>query len=144
MLGLRGNFYYGASVKYDSIRVNFISENEEKIALETKEKAAPVIKEKGEKEKSFRKEVEQITAKEEFTNGDVKKVARLNRKILKEQYKDSTIVSPGFNDYNINDKKDSLITNISWDTIRTIPLTPNEIQSYQLADSLTSLKKNGN
>lgn len=141
MLGLRGKFYYGASVKYDSIRNNFISETEEEIAKKTIKNGVTITKEKGEKEKSLRKEVDLLTAKEEFTNNDVKKVARLNRKILKEQYKDSTIVAPNYNNYNIDDKKDSLNTHISWDTIRAIPLTPLEIESYKLADSLISIQK---
>ena len=36
----------------------------------------------------MKKQVEELTAKDELSNTDVKKVARLNRKILKEQYKD--------------------------------------------------------
>ena len=141
MLGLRGEFYYGASVKYHSIRENFMLEEQEITTFENMEKATLLIKEKGEKEKNLRKEVELITAKEELSNNDVKKVARLNRKILKEQYIDSTIAAPSYSDYNIDDKKDSLNNNISWDTIRAIPLTPLEIESYQLADSLISLEK---
>ena len=115
-------------------------DEQEEMALETRKKTILDVKEKGEKEKNLRKEVELITAKEKFSNSDVKKVARLNRKILKEQYKDSTIVATSYTDYNIDDKKDSINNNIYWDTIRAIPLTPLEIKSYQLADSLLSLE----
>ena len=140
MLGLRANFYYGASVKYDSIVDNYVQNRPSNFVSENNLIDSATIRKVGEKEKTLVNEVELITAKEELSNTDVKKVARLNRKILKEQYKDSTIVAASYDSYNIDDKKDSLNNDISWDTIRAIPLTPNEIKSYQLADSITALE----
>ena len=140
MLGLRANFYYGASVKYDSIVDNSLP-NEKITSSLTTPPVSATSRKVGEKEKVFKTKVVQITDKEELTNNDVRKVARLHRKILKEQYKDSTIVASNYNQYNIDDQKDSLNTDVSWDTIRTIPLLPNEIESYKLADSITSLEK---
>ncbi|NOR73972.1 MAG: hypothetical protein GQ525_02310 [Draconibacterium sp.] len=140
ILGLKAIFYYGASVKYDSIVDNYLSNEQLKLIAETDLPDTTAIRKKSEKENALFKEVEQISAKEDLSNNDVKKVARLNRKILKEQYKDSTIAAPSYNDYNIEDKKDSLNSNISWDTIREIPLTPMELKSYQLADSITALE----
>lgn len=139
MLGLRGNFYYGASVKYDSIVDNYLYEEQINMAVHTTLPNSKTARIKSTKERVLKKEVEQIINKEELSNNDVKKVARLNRKILKEQYKDSTIVTNRYNNYNIDETKDSLSTAISWDTIRAIPLTPNEIESYHLADSLISM-----
>jgi len=140
MLGLRANFYYGTSVKYNAIEDNYISD--EQIAAVNKTNADSIVsRKKGDKEIALQKELKQITNKEEYTNRDVQKVARLNRKLLKEQYKDSTITAPDYGDYKVEDKKDSLNTNILWDTIRVIPLTPAEIESYSLADSLISLDK---
>jgi hypothetical protein len=141
MLGLRGMFYYGASVKYDSIVDNNLSGKQLNLTGKTILPDSAKVRQQSKKEKTLNNEVEQITAKEELTNSDVKKVARLNRKILKEQYKDSTISTSRYNNYNIDETKDSIITSISWDTIRAIPLTPAEIQSYQMADSLVSLEK---
>lgn len=136
MLGLRGNFYYGASVKYDSIVDNsFVQSEMPELAQDTIE-----VKQPGAKELTFKSDLKQITDKEELTNRDVKKAARLNRKILKEQYKDSTIVAGSYYDYTIEDEKDSLRTDIAWDTIRTIPLTPDEIRSYEMADSLVAME----
>ncbi|MEN8115901.1 MAG: DUF5686 and carboxypeptidase regulatory-like domain-containing protein [Bacteroidota bacterium] len=139
MLGLRGNFYYSASVKYDSIVDNYSSGVIPELISENEQKETIVPREKGEKEKALKKQLEQITTKEELSDADVRKVARLNRKILKEQYKDSTITSTSYNNYKIDDKKDSLHTNVEWDTLRAIPLTPAEIESYRLADSLIAL-----
>lgn len=141
MLGLKGMFYYGTSVKYGEIEDNYFSENQLNSVTEIKSDTTK-RKEKGKKEIALRKELEQLSEKEEYTNRDVQKVARLNRKILKEQYKDSTIVaSSDYNNYNIDDKKDSLNNDILWDTIRAIPLTQNEIQSYAVADSLVALEE---
>lgn len=139
MLGLRGTFYYGASVKYDSIVDNY----QETIALEilgekAQQEQQPLRK-TSTKEKALTNEVEIIHKKENLSNADVRKVSRLNRKILKEQYKDSTIVKSNSNTYKIKDEKDSLV-NIEWDTIRAIPLTPAELQSYQMADSIVRLE----
>lgn len=138
MLGLRANFYYGTSVKYSAIEDNNLLYNQ--ILTTTETGTDTIISRKtGEKEIALRKKLKQITDKEEYTNRDVKKASRLNRKILKEQYKDSTIAAPNYGDYKVEDKKDSLKNDISWDTIRAIPLTPAEIESYTIADSLITL-----
>ncbi len=138
MLGLKGQFYYAASLKYTVVEENNFpsakAPGEDEVAIETATTA-------GEKEMELRKEMDQILAKEELTNADVKKAARLNRKILKEQYLDSTITTTRYGNYNIEDKKDSMIRDTEfWDTVRTIPLSPAEIRSYQVADSLMSME----
>ena len=139
-LGMRGNFYYGASVKYDSIVDNYTSDVlPEVLAQQTETKET--VKEDSEKTKELKNEVELITSKEELSNADVKKVARLNRKILKNEYKDSTrVITDFYTQYKIDDENDSLKTEVSWDTIRAIPLTPAEVASYQIADSLRSIE----
>lgn len=140
MLGLRGVFYYGASVKYDSIVDNRFSDEQIKLIAETETADTIVQRKESEKEKTLRIKAEEITAKEELTNSDVKKVSRINRKILKEQYQDSTITTSWHYKYNIDESPDSVIQRISWDTLRAIPLTPAEIESYQIADSLVALE----
>ncbi|WP_167608149.1 DUF5686 and carboxypeptidase regulatory-like domain-containing protein [Maribellus sediminis] len=140
LLGMRANFYYGASVKYDSIVDNYTSGIIPEIVEQTSSDSA-AIKEDSEKTKELKKQVEQIAEKEELSNADVKKLARLNRKILKEEYMDSTrVISDTYSSYNIDDQKDSLRENVSWDTIRAIPLTPAEVASYHMADSLRSME----
>ncbi len=139
LLGLKGRFYYGASLKYQ----NIVENNEFKTA------SAPTAEEeKAEKPNSkkdeFRKEVARINEKEELTNQDVKNMARLNRKILKEQYKDSTLSVQDHNNYTIDERKDSVRADtFIWDTVRAIPLTPAELRSYQLSDSLMAVREAG-
>ena len=138
MLGLRAMFYYGASVKYSAIENNNLSGKNTTVESTTD---TTLVRQKSEKEKALEKELAILSAKEKYTNRDVKKVTRLNRKILKEQYKDSSIVASTYMSYKINDKKDSLKNDVSWDTIRAIPLTPAEMESYALADSIVALDK---
>ncbi len=140
MLGLRGTFYYGASVKYDSIVDNYQEVIEQEILADSASVKQQQVKPKSQKETELTNKVELIREKEKLTNADVKKVARLNRKILKQQYQESTIAEPSYDNYKIDDAKDSLVTNIKWDTLRAIPLTQAELQSYQLADSLMGLE----
>ena len=138
VLGLKGKFYYGATLKYNSVKENdlFPAPN---IAETTENEQEENT---GKKEEELRKEVAHINAKEELTNSDVRKVARLNRKILKEQYQDSTFTSAFNSDYEIEEIKDTLAADtFSWDSVRTIPLTPAEIRSYEIRDSLVTMKK---
>ncbi|MEZ5103217.1 MAG: DUF5686 and carboxypeptidase regulatory-like domain-containing protein [Draconibacterium sp.] len=133
-LGLKGQFYYGASLKYDVVEDNTPGEV---LQAETTEAQMPKPREKSAKEKKLENQVSAITSQEDLTNADIKKTARLNRKILKEQYKDSAIVSTHYNSYQIKEEKDTVRKDeMFWDTVRTIPLTPAEIKSYQLTDSL--------
>ena len=137
MLGLKAVFYYGASLKYNNIKTNqfqkVIAEEENESETDDKQVQQSINK----KEVELRNEVNLINAKKELTNRDVKKVARLNRKILKEQYRDSTLVQSSYNDYEIKDQKDSVkAETIIWDTLRAIPLTPAELESYRYTDSL--------
>ena len=141
MLGLRGNFYYGASVKYDSIVNNYSNIQYEDAEIAEQTNTEQLERKAGEKEEKLVSELNDLNAKEELSNADVKKVARLNRKILKEQYKDSTIVAPDYGSYRITENNDSLQTTIAWDTVRSIPLTQAEIESYQMADSLKLMEK---
>src|SRR5690606_39196565 len=90
-----------------------------------------------------REEANALLAKEELSNREVAKAARLNRKILKEQYKD-TIVNDVFRtNYDVKETKDTLTNDYQfWDTIRAIPLTPAEMKSYAMTDSLMRMKVN--
>jgi hypothetical protein len=138
MLGLKGDFFYTASLKY-----SVIEENEGAGPVQAAdEMQGEVLGEISEKEAALRKQVAEIVEKEELTNRDVQKAGRLNRKILKEQYKDTSIVSTEAERYKIDDKSDSVIvTREQWDTLRTIPLTPDELRSYQFSDSLKIIVK---
>jgi hypothetical protein len=138
MLGLKGDFFYTASLKYTNIEENdFVIPARDQEDTQEEEK-----REISEKEAELRKKVAEVVVKDELTNRDVQKVGRLNRKILKEQYNDTAIVSVQAGKYKIDDKSDSVkINREQWDTLRTIPLTPDELRSYQFSDSLRVSRK---
>ncbi|MFV0593009.1 MAG: DUF5686 and carboxypeptidase regulatory-like domain-containing protein [Draconibacterium sp.] len=138
-LGMRGNFYYGASVKYDSIIDNYASNVLPEVAeIDTAKVETVIEKEENPDIKRMRQEVETLTQKEHMSNADVRKVSRLNREITKEQYKEMESADY-FQSYDIEDKKITTPHEEAWDSIRTIPLTPAEIQSYKMADSIQAL-----
>lgn len=140
MLGLRGQFYYGVALKYKVVEENnFGNINPE----ESEKPAANNIRVPGEKEKEMRAEANALLAQEELSNREVAKVSKLNRKILKEQYKDTIMNDVFRTNYNIKETKDTLTNDFQfWDTIRAIPLTPAEMQSYAMTDSLMRMKVN--
>ncbi|MCK3684910.1 DUF5686 and carboxypeptidase regulatory-like domain-containing protein [Maribellus sp. YY47] len=139
-LGMRGNFYYGASVKYDSIIDNYTSKVlPEAAEIDTDKVETVAEKQENENIKQMRREMESLTQKEHMSNADVRKAARLNREITKEQFKEMETTSY-FQSYDIEDKKTAAVREEAWDSIRTIPLTPAEVQSYKMADSIQSLQ----
>ncbi len=134
-LGLKGEFNYGASLNYSEIEENDFAVNP--AFSPDSMKVEPKVTD--EKEKELRQEVAQIVSQEKLTNRDVKKVGRLNRKILKEQYRDSTFAAASQENYKLEDKPDSIINERAyWDTIRTIPFTQAELRGYEIVDSLRS------
>jgi hypothetical protein len=138
MLGLKGQFYYGVALKYKVVEENDFGD------INSLENEKPVTENKrvpGEKEKQLRAEAEVLLSKEELTNREVAKAARLNRKILKEQYKDTVLNDVFRTNYKVEEIKDTLSNNFEfWDTIRAIPLSPAEMKSYAMTDSLMLMK----
>ncbi len=140
MLGLKGQFYYGVALKYKTVIENNIGEIRH---LEPEKPVAASSKALSEKEKKMRAEVAAVLSKEEPSNRDLAKAARLNRKILKEQYKDTVLNDVFRTNYKVEEIKDTLSNNFEyWDTMRAIPLSPAEMQSYAMTDSLMLMKLN--
>jgi len=138
MLGLKGQFYYGVALKYNVVEDNNFGEIQ---LQETEKHTTAQTRQPGEKEKKLRAEAEAIMEKDELTNREVAKASKLNRKILKEQYKDTVLTDVFRTNYNVEELKDTLANDFAfWDTIRAIPLTPAEMQSYALTDSLMRMK----
>lgn len=140
MLGLKGMFYYGVALKYGVVEENYFGEivSDENKNSETVQTRTP-----GEKEKKLRAEANAILAKEELTNREVAKASRLNRKILKEQYKDTVLNDVFRTNYKVEEIKDTLSNDFEyWDTMRAIPLSPAEMESYAKTDSLMLMKIN--
>lgn len=136
LMGLKGDFNYLASLKYNTVIENKPFATNSNLLTEIN----PSKTEKPENKKvtKLKKELATLSSKENLSNQDVKQVARLNRQVLRQEYRDSTIKEPQRNDYQIKDiSKDTLKRqNVAWDSIRSIPLSPDEIKSYAFTDSL--------
>ena len=138
MLGLKGLFYYGVALKYKVVEENDFGDIN---PVETEKPEVTNTRIPGEKERELRAEAEVLLAKEELTNREVAKAARLNRKILKEQYKDTVLNDVFRTNYNVKELKDTLSNDFKyWDTMRAIPLSPAEMKSYALTDSLMRMR----
>ena len=138
MLGLKGQVYYGVALKYNVVEENNFGRN---LPQDSEKPIATAKREQSAKEKKLRTETAAILSKEEPTNRDVSKASRLNRKILKEQYKDTILNDVFRTNYKVEEIKDTLANDYEfWDTIRAIPLTPAEMQSYAMNDSLMRMK----
>lgn len=137
MLGLKGQFYYGVALKYKVVEENNSG------GIEQEKQATTKTRVQGEKEKKLIAESKALQEKTELNNREVKKAARINRQILKEQYKDTVLNDVFRTNYKVEEIKDTLSNNYQyWDTIRAIPLTPAEMQSYAMTDSLMGIKLN--
>jgi hypothetical protein len=140
MLGLKGQVYYGVALKYNVVEENNFGGN---LPQDSEKPVATAKREQSAKEKKMRAETAAILSKEEPTNRDVSKASRLNRKILKEQYKDTVLNDVFRTNYKVEEIKDTLANDYEfWDTMRAIPLTPAEMQSYAMNDSLMRMKLN--
>ena len=137
MLGLKGQFYYGVALKYKVVEENNFGN------IQTEKQVTTKTRTPGEKEKKLIAEAKALQDKTELNNREVKKAARINRQILKEQYKDTVLNDVFRTNYKVEEIKDTLSNNYQyWDTIRAIPLTPAEMQSYAMTDSLMGMKLN--
>lgn len=137
MLGLKGQFYYGVALKYKVVEETNFGE----LLPETEKQVATKTHLQSEKEKKLRAEATALQEKKELNNREVKKAARINRQILKEQYKDTILNDVFRTNYKVEEIKDTLSNNyVFWDTIRAIPLTPAEMASYAMTDSLMQMK----
>jgi hypothetical protein len=140
MLGLKGQVYYGVALKYTVVEENNFGNQ---VQEDSQKPVVTKSKEKSEKEKQLSTELNSILSKEELTNRDVAKAAKINRKILKEQYKDTVLTDVYRTNYKVEETKDTLANNFEyWDTIRAIPLSPAEMKSYAMTDSLMRMKIN--
>ncbi|HSO86567.1 MAG TPA: DUF5686 and carboxypeptidase regulatory-like domain-containing protein [Draconibacterium sp.] len=140
MLGLKGQVYYGVALKYRVVEENNFGDIQPQ---ETVKPAASNVRQPGEKEKKLRNEAAALNAKEELTNREVAKASRINRKILKEQYKDTVLNDVFRTNYQVEELKDTLANDYEfWDTMRAIPLSPAEMESYAMNDSLMRMKLN--
>ncbi len=141
IIGIKANVSYVSSVTYSDIEINqYITPP---LALQKSINKPVTIASKEpepEKDKKAAEKIENILNKEEMSNRDMIKLARLmNKETKKEKPEDKSLEIKETTDYTI--EKDAKRTDSTyWNTIRPIPLTENELIGYRIKDSVLLAK----
>ncbi len=141
IIGIKANVNYLSSVRYSDIEINL--DITPPLALqETIKKPDKPVDEKSEpaRDKKITEQIENILSKEEMTNRDMIKLARLmDKETKKEKPEDKSLEIKETTTHTIEKdakKRDSTY----WNTIRPIPLTENELIGYRVKDSVLLAK----
>ncbi|MGV8828118.1 MAG: DUF5686 family protein [Breznakibacter sp.] len=137
IMGVKADASYIGSVKYKSV----VLDKTRMAALQAEEKPVATTSPrektvKEQKSEETRKNLEEILAKPELNNRDMAKAVRLMEK--QERLNDTLPQSLEIKDnYRFVKQTDSIKrTNEDWDLLRPVPLTPEEVGSFQKKDSL--------
>ncbi len=142
IMGVKADLSYAGSVKYSDISINanlpVPSMLMEQYAAEDAARQAALEEEK-ELTRNQRK-MEEILEKEELSNRDMIRLSKLiEKESRKEEEKDRSLEVKS--NYNITQKKDTTKRDSTyWNAIRPIPLTSDELRSFEVKDSLTLVK----
>ncbi len=141
IIGIKANVSYVSSVTYSDIEIN--KDITPPLALqETINKPVTLINEKPEpaKDKKVTEKIENILSKEEMSNRDMIKLARLmDKETKKEKPEDRSLEIKKTTNYTI--EKDAKRSDSTyWNKIRPIPLTENELIGYRVRDSVLLAK----
>ncbi|MCK4699597.1 MAG: hypothetical protein KAT38_04670, partial [Bacteroidales bacterium] len=141
IIGIKLNVNYLSSVKYSDIEINkdittpiALQETINKPIISFNEKPEPV------RDKKVAEKIETILSKEEMSNRDMIKLARLmDKETKKEKPEDKSLEIIETTNYTI--EKDAKRNDSTyWNKIRPIPLTENELIGYRVRDSVLLAK----
>lgn len=149
IMGVKADFRYSGSVKYSNIELNtklpvpntlLQQYAAEEAAEEAAQKLADEQAEEAKELSRQQKKMEELLAKEELSNRDMMKLSRLIEKESRkeEQEEESLEIKNTYKITHVKDttKRDSLY----WETMRPIPLTGDELRSFEVKDSLKIAK----
>lgn len=141
IIGIKANVNYISSVEYSDIVIN--RDITLPLALqETNEKRDKPVDKKPEpaKDKKITEQIENILSKEDMSNRDMIKLARLmDKETKKEKDNDKSLEIKETTTHTI--EKDAIKRDSTyWKTIRPIPLTENELLGYRIRDSVLIAK----
>ncbi|NPA35269.1 MAG: carboxypeptidase-like regulatory domain-containing protein [Chlorobi bacterium] len=140
VFGIKAEFKYTGAVKYSNIRLNrelpVPDMLMQKYAEEEKAKTDTLKAEAGDNKLSKnQKKMEELLAKEELTNRDMIKLSRLIEKEAKTKEDDESLEV--VSNYKLTVKKDSVKRDSAfWNSMRPIPLTKDELHSFEVRDSV--------
>lgn len=134
MLGVKGQYRYSSSVSYNDVKID------EKLTgpvIVTKSELAEEVK-SNQKKSSANGEMEKLMSKDKLSNRDMRKILRATQKAQKQLHPDtvkSLEIKPNREFYKVDSgatKRDT----VYWAQTRAIPLTMDELKSYQKKDSI--------
>lgn len=142
LFGVKADFAYAGSVKYKTVEMNkalpvpasLQAQYDQMKIRDEAENAQPAKSSKGQSK------LNQLMAKEELSNRDMIRMAKLMDKESKPTSKDESLEIKRTYEFKIEKdtvKRDSTY----WNSIRPIPLTNDEIKSFEIKDSLHRMAK---
>ncbi|WP_439182708.1 DUF5686 and carboxypeptidase regulatory-like domain-containing protein [Carboxylicivirga taeanensis] len=140
IFGVKADFRYAGSVKYSNIQLNTSlpvpNTLMQQYAAEEAAKKAAEQADKVEEPTRQQQKMEELLAKEELSNREMIKLSRLiEKESRKEEEKDQSLEIK--NTYKITHRKDSTKRDSAyWQAIRPIPLTSDELRSFEVKDSI--------
>lgn len=141
IFGVKADFRYAGSVKYSDIKLNTSLPVPNVLMQQyAAEEAALKAAEQAEKELTLTRQqqkMEELLAKEELSNREMIKLSRLIEKESRKKEEEEEQSLEIKDTYKITHKKDSTKRDSTyWETIRPIPLTSDELRSFEVKDSL--------
>jgi hypothetical protein len=141
IFGVKADFRYAGSVKYSDIKLNTSLPVPNVLMQQyAAEEAALKAAEQAEKELALTRQqqkMEELLAKEELSNREMIKLSRLIEKESRKKEEEEEQSLEIKDTYKISHKKDSTKRDSTyWETIRPIPLTSDELRSFEVKDSL--------
>lgn len=145
IMGVKATGKYYSSIQYKDVELN-----EAQGVIRKKENQQPVIAEKPQsrKQQKAQKQLEVLSQKENLTNRDAYKMAKLmeqaNEPEERKKQRESLELLPAGSNVRISvdslaNKRDS----IYWAATRDLPLRPEEVESYKNKDSLKLMNESG-
>jgi hypothetical protein len=136
IMGIKAEFSYAGSVKYLKVSPNTKLATPSLVKLPVKlvdEPTPPVLT-------KSQKKIEEISSKDNLTQADMAQMMRLMAKEERKKAPKDTSMQI-VNNYKVTFAKDTVKRDsLFWSAMRPIPLTPDEVQSFHVKDSLALAK----
>jgi hypothetical protein len=143
IIGFKADVGYGSSVKYLEVKPNLALRKPAGIASDFEARQASVQKSPDTTLTRSKKQINKILEKDQLSNRDMAKLARLMEKESEASLGDSTKKNLEITDKtkHIVEKDANRKDSTYWANIRPIPLSDNELRSIRISDSLTRARE---
>lgn len=137
MVGIKAQATYVGTVKYTSVELNPQLTTKTSTTSTEAQQPASTASEKEKKAVENQRKIEEILTKERITNSEMAKAVRLMERQEKHATSEEKSLEVTTNYQFVNKKQITTRSATEWEQIRPIPLTPEELKSFQMKDSLS-------